>query len=74
MGLEKLRADGADHEHGNAGRPLREMLNEGQHRRVRPVHILEHEKQRLPDATSSKNRCPCRKHLVAFTSLATESD
>src|SRR5262249_12408378 len=74
MCLEQLWSRGADHEHGDAGRPLGEVLHECQYRWMRPVHVLEHEDERLLRRNLVEEPLPGGEDLFALTSFTCESD
>ena len=56
MLLVELRPGGAEQEQGHPGGPVGQVVEEGEHRLVRPVQIVDHEHGRVLRASPSRKR------------------
>ena len=74
MQVEQLRPRRAEHEQRSVRRPLHEVLEERQQRRIGPVQILEHEHERRSIGHLVEIPLPGGEHLFTLAGLAGQPD
>ncbi len=62
--LQQLRPRQRDHEQRLVARPIEQVLDEVEHRRVRPLHVLEGEDRRVRVGEPLEEQTPCREQIL----------